>query len=111
MLVKTTDGTPDAVKVARPVWSGGKSGDNFKGLPITISGWKLRLYLLPSAYDRRRAGFPLSGDPAGISVPGTEKRHVCAAFRISSLSGKSMAVFRSVGNGKIDSYGTLEKTV
>lgn len=24
---------------------------------------------------------------------------------------KSMAVFRSVGNGKIDSYGTLEKTV
>ena len=38
MLVKTTDGTPDAVKVARPVWSGGKSGDNFKGLPITISG-------------------------------------------------------------------------
>jgi len=24
------------VKVARPVWSGGKSGDNFKGLPITI---------------------------------------------------------------------------
>ena len=36
MLVKTTDGTPDAVKVARPVWSGGKSGDDFKGLPITI---------------------------------------------------------------------------
>ena len=24
---------------------------------------ELRLYLLPSAYDRRRAGFPLSGDP------------------------------------------------
>ena len=41
MLVKTTDGTPDAVKVARPVWSGGKSGDNFKGLPITISGTPL----------------------------------------------------------------------
>ena len=37
MLVKTTDGTPDAVKVACPVWSGGKSGDNLKGLPITIS--------------------------------------------------------------------------
>ena len=36
MLVKTTDGTPDAVKVACPVWSGGKSGDYFKGLPITI---------------------------------------------------------------------------
>ena len=38
MLVKTTDGTPDAVKVACPVWSGGKSGDNLKGLPITIIG-------------------------------------------------------------------------
>ena len=37
MLVKTTDGTPDAVKVACPVLSGGKSGDNLKGLPITIS--------------------------------------------------------------------------
>ena len=37
MLVKTTDGTPDAVKVACPVWSGGKSSDYFKGLPITIS--------------------------------------------------------------------------
>ena len=38
MLVKITDGTPDAVKVACPVWSGGKSGDNLKGLPITIGG-------------------------------------------------------------------------
>ena len=43
MLVKTTDGTPDAVKAACPVWSGGKSGDNFKGLPITISGTALLL--------------------------------------------------------------------
>ena len=34
----TIDGTPDAVKAACPVWSGGKSGDNFKGLPITIGG-------------------------------------------------------------------------
>ena len=33
----TIDGTPDAVKVACPVWSGGKSNDYFKGLPITIS--------------------------------------------------------------------------
>ena len=32
----TIDGTPDAVKVACPVWSGGKSNDYFKGLPITI---------------------------------------------------------------------------
>ena len=37
MLMKTTDGTPDAVKVACPVWSGGKGGDNLKALPITIS--------------------------------------------------------------------------
>lgn len=35
--MNTTDGTPDAVKVACPVWSGGKGGDNFKALPITIS--------------------------------------------------------------------------
>ena len=35
--MKTNDGTPDAVKVARPVWSGGKGGDNIKALPITIS--------------------------------------------------------------------------
>ena len=26
------------MKVACPVWSGGKSGDDFKGLPITIGG-------------------------------------------------------------------------
>ena len=31
------DGTPDEVKVSCPVWSGGKSGDSFKGLPITNS--------------------------------------------------------------------------
>ncbi|MBT9855482.1 hypothetical protein GPK86_03175 [Blautia faecis] len=30
------DGAPCAVKVACTVWSGGKSGDNFKGLPIAI---------------------------------------------------------------------------
>ena len=30
------DGTPDEVKVSCPVWRGGKSGDNVKGLPITI---------------------------------------------------------------------------
>ena len=30
------DGTPDEAKVSCPVWRGGKSGDNFKGLPITI---------------------------------------------------------------------------
>jgi hypothetical protein len=36
--MKTTDGTPDAVKIACPVWNGGKDGDNFKVLPIIISG-------------------------------------------------------------------------
>ena len=35
--MKNNDGTPDAVKVACPVWSGGKGGDNIKALPITIS--------------------------------------------------------------------------
>ena len=37
MLMKTNDGTPDAVKIACPVWNGGKGGDNFKTLPIIIS--------------------------------------------------------------------------
>lgn len=37
------DGTPDEVKVSCPVWRGGKSGDNFKGLPITI-GHHLRRF-------------------------------------------------------------------
>lgn len=32
------DGTPCAGKLARTVWSGGKAGDNIKGLPITITG-------------------------------------------------------------------------
>jgi len=32
-----SDGAPCAVKAARTVRSGGKSGDNFKGLPIAIS--------------------------------------------------------------------------
>lgn len=40
------DGTPDEVKVSCPVWRGGKSGDNLKGLPITI-GHHLRRLLAP----------------------------------------------------------------
>lgn len=40
------DGTPDEVKVSCPVWRGGKSGDNVKGLPITI-GHHLRRILPP----------------------------------------------------------------
>ena len=31
------DGTPDAVKVACPVWRMGKNGDNFKVLPNSSS--------------------------------------------------------------------------
>lgn len=36
MRMKTNDGTPDAVKIACPVWNGGKGGDKFKTLPIII---------------------------------------------------------------------------
>ena len=38
MLVKTIDGTPDAVKVACSVLVGGKAGDYIKSLPIETSG-------------------------------------------------------------------------
>lgn len=42
ILLVNFDGTPYAVKVARTVWSGGKSGDCIKGLPIAIDGgWQL----------------------------------------------------------------------
>lgn len=37
MLIKANDGTPDAVKIACPVWDRGKGGDNIKALPIVIS--------------------------------------------------------------------------
>ena len=67
MLVKTTDGTPDAVKVARPVWSGGKSGDNFKGLPITIGRAAVlfgpdRLHLVRGAGGRTQLHHPPGPD-------------------------------------------------
>lgn len=35
-VVKTYDGTPYEMKVSRTVWSGGKSRDCIKGLPIAI---------------------------------------------------------------------------
>ncbi|EDM98298.1 hypothetical protein BACCAP_03958 [Pseudoflavonifractor capillosus ATCC 29799] len=59
----TIDGTPDAVKVACPVWSGGKSGDYFKGLPITIGGNALPLrtgnhYPLQPGRGYRRSLYP-----------------------------------------------------
>lgn len=47
------DGTPDEVKVSCPVWRGGKSGEYFKGLPITI-GHHLRR-LCTQQPDRRSA--------------------------------------------------------
>ena len=52
------DGAPDEVKVSCPVWRGGKSGDKFKGLPITI-GHHLR-WLRAQQQDRRRT-VPLLG--------------------------------------------------
>ena len=33
------EGTRYAGKLARTVWSGGKSGDDIKGLPIAITGY------------------------------------------------------------------------
>lgn len=36
LLKFVNGGTPCAMKVACTVWSGGKSEDNIKGLPITI---------------------------------------------------------------------------
>ncbi|MEY9978536.1 hypothetical protein ABH968_003496, partial [Lysinibacillus sp. RC79] len=37
-------GTPYAVKVARTVWTGGKAGDNFKGLPICMNKVSIKLF-------------------------------------------------------------------
>lgn len=45
------DGAPDAVKVACPVLTGGKAGDNIKGLPIGT----FRLY-------PQRKGYPEADD-------------------------------------------------
>ncbi len=36
---KCNDGTPCAGKLACTVWSGGKTGDGIKGLPITITSY------------------------------------------------------------------------
>ena len=36
VFVCQSDGKPDELKGSCPVQSGGKSGDNIKGLPITI---------------------------------------------------------------------------
>ena len=38
VFVCQSDGKPEERKGSCPVYSGGKSGDNIKGLPITIRG-------------------------------------------------------------------------
>lgn len=43
---KQIDGTPYAVKVACTVWTGGKDGDDFKVLPISIVFSPTRQYQL-----------------------------------------------------------------
>ena len=55
MFVKTIDGTPDAVKVACPVWNGGKPGDDFKGLPIIIER-KAPVFSIDRIYPLRGTG-------------------------------------------------------
>ena len=55
MRMKTTDGTPDAVKIACPVWNGGKDGDNFKVLPIIISGRIVLTGIVLLCLDGRKA--------------------------------------------------------
>ena len=57
------DGTPDEVKVSCPVWRGGKSGDNLKGLPITI-GHHLRRLLAPEQNGGRTLRRPRQQDRA-----------------------------------------------
>ena len=61
------DGTPDEVKVSCPVWRGGKSGDNFKGLPITIG------------YDFRRLCAELAD--SGSALQSNGKPHCAVRLR------------------------------
>ncbi|AAO82050.1 hypothetical protein EF_2325 [Enterococcus faecalis V583] len=57
------------MKVACTVWSGGKSGDNFKGLPIAI--WR-EIAGNETTYGRRRscpdwdAAYPSAGKPVRL---------------------------------------------
>ena len=61
------DGTPCAVKAACTVWSGGKSGDNIKGLPIAI---RRKIPGNETAYGRRWSGTDRndSGSVTGWSI-------------------------------------------
>ena len=126
MLVKTTDGTPDAVKVARPVWSGGKSGDNFKGLPITIEENKNVVFNFwqnhtPAIAAKVRTGeldigfggylkkedmefFPLSAQELVIITP---KKHPLAGIREVPLS--EMNHYPVIGYEKESWMGTYAK--
>ena len=46
------DGAPDAMKVACPVLTGGKAGDNIKGLPIgTVCIYPFRKGHIKAGYD------------------------------------------------------------
>ena len=56
------DGTPDEVKVSCPVWRGGKSGDNLKGLPITIND---HLRRVRAQQPDRRGAFQSTWDAHG----------------------------------------------
>ena len=72
------DGTPDEVKVSCPVWRGGKSGDNVKGLPITI-GYHLRRFLAPE--QNRRGPLRRPWQPHGalrLRQPGQREQPVLA---------------------------------
>ena len=83
----TIDGTPDAVKVACPVWSGGKSNDYFKGLPITIID--LPAAQLPAPQEvAKNCGMVLLGgenaDSYAEYVAELEPNHVLAMYRLKT---------------------------
>ena len=45
------------MKVARPVWGGGKGGDNFKALPITIGSFYKNEQCCGSGFQRFPEGY------------------------------------------------------
>ena len=92
----TIDGTPDAAKVACPVWSGGKSGDYFKGLPITIgrNRFPVRAYSLPvprSAGERAQLRHP--------DVHGHQRRSPRRGRKLPQSGGSVVRRFRARGRG------------
>ena len=105
MLVKTTDGTPDAVKVARPVWSGGKSGDNFKGLPIAIRQQEPGR----EAAGRGRRCCPDRRDPCPASVRVAGLSPVMTVGGNGNTVGNEVRVVQGIGNKKhpLGGVGTI----